>query len=750
MSIHGMSFPEKRVRSPLNAIDDNPSHLRAKRAKEGNTAIDLTGDDDINYARNKVKFSQGEPIVHYFDPQNGHRPQENGNRLEDCSANEASGSGWGRSREGVPRISRLNDELSLLSTLHGRARRELRDISKHDFRTVVQYGTKTKTWGRKGEQRWKFEFGTTVCITDFSCCTEITCYKKAISIEPAKINERMLENHARACRILRDDPHLVTTHSIIVIDQSASMASCDVNSFRSRSDAAYGTLALDYIAEQLYQMNDEFFVDSVTIIEMSDGASLFVEKEPLDWILFNKILNRLSTARPRSHGNYLQSLELAERRIQMELKTLDDLDADDIPAFMLVFISDGKPSDCQSQHEEMRHNVIARLAQKLKSKLTFFGMGVGAPNADFDQLRLLADAAKEYGAQGLFNHAGLNPASLSTSFSSLATSMTSTRADLYSTINEKQTKTEKCYQMKQKINDYGLVPLRRETNLVSRHQYDPKNLSNVWPRVDFFNPNCAGFDIEKDPFGKGAERLAFMFHEIKRKSTGRGWEQVGCPMVAKESRFIEDEESKEAFHLSFCRVQNKSNELAKLFNQAVERAPLLRPSTDEVSLPPPIVFLDCSVYEYTNFRGMKCGLLLNRLILTGIEKYLNGKFTKFNSNNGFANNANRDGASIILSIGEVKLTDFVQSFSHWVYESTGHNMIVCDLQGILDMEGRRPVFRLTDPAICSKWKKDRHGCSAKNRYGKTDLGMRGIRDFCCRHICNSVCKALNLPTMRAK
>ncbi len=75
----------------------------------------------------------------------------------------------------------------------------------------------------------------------------------------------------------------------------------------------------------------------------------------------------------------------------------------------------------------------------------------------------------------------------------------------------------------------------------------------------------------------------------------------------------EDEESKEAFHLSFCRVQKKSNELAKLFNQAVEKAPLLLPSRDEAS-PPPIVFLECSVYEYTNFHGDKCGLLVGMYI----------------------------------------------------------------------------------------------------------------------------------------
>jgi hypothetical protein len=67
-------------------------------------------------------------------------------------------------------------------------------------------------------------------------------------------------------------------------------------------------------------------------------------------------------------------------------------------------------------------------------------------------------------------------------------------------------------------------------------------------------------------------------------------------------------------------------------------------------------------------------------LVPGKEKYLNGKFTKFNSNNGYVNDGDRDGAVIDLSIGAVKLTDFVQAFSHWVYESTGHNLIVCDLK----------------------------------------------------------------------
>lgn len=451
----------------------------------------------------------------------------------------------------------------------------------------------------------------------------------------------------------------------------------------------------------------------------------------------------MSSAKPRSHGNYVESLEFAEDIIQGELTAFGDIDIDDLPAFMLVFISDGKPSDKLPEHQSRRTQSVTRLARKLKSKLTFFGMGIGASGSDFDELKLLVNIAEANGSEGQFNHAGLNPASLSTSLSSVATSMTTTRNDLLST-REKAPKTEKSYTMRKKNSDIqGLVPFRRETQSVSRWLYDPNmGAAYPWRKVAFFNNSSAGFDIETDPFGKGAERLAFMFHEIVPKQNGQGWEQVGKVMVAKESRYIEDEQSKEAFHTDFCRVQNKAKELANSYNEAVKRAPLLQPSKDEVSMPPPIVFLKCSVYEYTNNIGMPCGLL--------VERYLSGKFTKYNGNNGYVND-DEGGASIDLAIGEVKLTEFIQAFSHWVYVTTNHNLLVCDLQGILDLEGRLPVFRLTDPAICSKGKKESYDSSRKHRfkkhrYGKTDLGMKGIRNFCRTHKCNNVCKALGLPS----
>lgn len=662
--------------------------------------------------------------MYLFDPDNGHGSVANkiiGNCIVIDDNDDDDDDDLSQQQQ-LP----LTAELTVLSTVHGRQRRELRDITKHDLRTVMKYGTKTKGNFVNGDQRWKFEFGNTVYITDNSMRKEITCYKKAIEIQPAQITPQMLNNHQKAVQILRNDPQLCTTHSIIIIDQSGSMKKCDVNGFKTRSDAAYGSLALDYIAEQLYQQGNEFFVDAVTVIEMNCTGSIVFHKEPLDWILFNKVLHRMKTAQPRSHGSYVESIEYAENVINNDLNCFANLDIDDIPAFMLVLLSDGAPSDKRDEDKIRRRNAVCRLSQRLKSKLTVYGMGIGPVGADFQQLKSLVDAAKNQGSDGQFNHAGLSSAELSITFSTMATSMTTTRTELLST-KPKRPRTEKRFNMRKNYNDVELVPLRRETKNVSRYRYDSRN-RHPWRKVEFLNRDADGFEVAQEPFGKGAERLAYMFYEIKQKANSSSFEKVGKNMVAKDSIYNEDEQSKERFHTDFCRSQQKAWDLALQFNREVEKAPLLKPAKDEVSLPPPINFLQCNVYEYEDHFGVKCALL--------VEPFLHGKFTKFSSNNGYVLKGDKFG-TILLEAGEVKLTDFLQAFSHWVYVHSANKLLVCDLQGILDCEGKQPTFRLTDPAICSK---DR-------RYGRTDIGLKGIRGFCRTHTCTAVCKALSLPSM---
>jgi len=509
------------------------------------------------------------------------------------------------------------------------------------------------------------------------------------------------------------------------------MRASDVNGFRTRSEAAYGTLALDYIAEQLYQrVGDETLIDAVTIIEMNDEGSILFYREPLDWILFNKLLSRQKQASPRSHGNYVRSLELAQDLIRKDMRQLSHLDHDDMPGYMLVIFSDGKPSDKSPEECLLREQIIMDLSISLSDKLTVFGMGIGPTGSEFDSMSDLIQTARVFGANkdSQFTHAGLSSARISDAFSSLATSATSTRTELLTKSDDVE-RPDKNFTMREKVSHSGTWPSTRFVTEVKRYHYDP-SLDYPWRLGDFRNATASGFDIEDNPFGKGAERLAYRFYEVR--NDGGEFTRVGGVMVAKESKKIQnnDETRKESFHLHFCKVQHKASELAHEFNRVVKKTPSLFPVEDEICRPPPIHFLKCYVYEYITY-GQKCGLL--------VENYLKGKYIKYNGNNGYVCQSN-SGPSIQLQVGEVKFADFLHAFSHWVYVHTDHKMIVCDLQGVLDEEGRYPVFQLTDPAINTANRR-------KYKYGKTDCGMKGIRLFCRTHKCNGVCKGLGLPPL---
>lgn len=165
-------------------------------------------------AKKKVTFSHDPAKVHLFDPDNGHGNKlnvlENDVIVIDDDDEEAS-------NDQIDQHVPLTKELSILSTVHGRQRRELRDISKEDLQTVMKYGTKSKANYVNGEQRWKFEFGNIVYITDNKCTKEITCYKKPIDIQPANITEEMWSNHQKAARILKNDPHLVSELLVLMM-----------------------------------------------------------------------------------------------------------------------------------------------------------------------------------------------------------------------------------------------------------------------------------------------------------------------------------------------------------------------------------------------------------------------------------------------------------------------------------------------------------------------------------------------------
>lgn len=104
------------------------------------------------------------------------------------------------------------------------------------------------------------------------------------------------------------------------------------------------------------------------------------------------------------------------------------------------------------------------------------------------------------------------------------------------------------------------------------------------------------------------------------------------------------------------------------------------------------------------------------------EHYLGSReYKKFNSNFNY----------VFQDDDDDTLSATCQAFSHYTWEKSGKQIIICDLQGIkID---QRAV--LTDPAI--------HYTNVLC-HGSTNLGKRGIEQFFRVHKCNDICRAMNL------
>ena len=115
------------------------------------------------------------------------------------------------------------------------------------------------------------------------------------------------------------------------------MRKCDVSGYTSRTEAVYDCLVKDFLTPQLQLLEGRGGGESsaiVSLIEMSDGATLIFEREPLHADLEEKFRERqFSTA--RKHGNYIPALSKAREVLLRDRDTNRQL--------FLLFLSDGAP-----------------------------------------------------------------------------------------------------------------------------------------------------------------------------------------------------------------------------------------------------------------------------------------------------------------------------------------------------------------------------------------------------------------------
>lgn len=240
--------------------------------------------------------------------------------------------------------------VGFIASIHGLQRRIQQDISTRDLQTAVKYGVREEQLNYGGNKnnglRYKITYNNIVYITDATCRKEITSFPTSqLPLEKVDIDEQLALKIVEQKRRIENGTTAITSHTVLIIDQSGSMKKSDVTGHRTRSRAAYYTIANEMIALPL-SYDQIAYTDVVTVIEMRDDAVICtsINKEPITWELHNKLVDLSNeTFRVNGHGNYLPSLFQA-------LKVLDETNHQHC-ALMLLFLSDGRPPDGYELHK---------------------------------------------------------------------------------------------------------------------------------------------------------------------------------------------------------------------------------------------------------------------------------------------------------------------------------------------------------------------------------------------------------------
>lgn len=426
-------------------------------------------------------------------------------------------------------------DVPFFSSLHGRERRSLRGIDRLDLQAAVKFGVKERASRHRttGAARWKYTHADIVYITDASSTREITSYGVPIHIPHPPLTPMHRRGHEAAKQRLERDPSLCTSHTVIVVDQSGSMRTHDVFDFKTRSQAVFGMLALDFVAKQRVSQEGSD-TDVVSLILMRDSAEVIFEREPMGLVLYDKFVGLHDDGEPRSHGHYLPAIAAAE-----ELLGAGDTSSG-CCALALLFLSDGRPSDqitcCDGEdYQDVVDSITDRvrsLAGLLGQQLSVTTLGIARRDGDFSVLEAMADAARDAGAHGEFHRPELSSGGLSTAIASSVLSLTTTRRRL-TTLADQGRQPRKLRQVEKEVAgcSWGRAPTAgltgggwvTYTNMVQRYEYSSQveqKTGNPWVAVGSFSEKATGIAIRTKASGEGAERLVYGLQVCARKYPG--------------------------------------------------------------------------------------------------------------------------------------------------------------------------------------------------------------------------------------
>lgn len=559
--------------------------------------------------------------------------------------------------------------IPLSFTNHGRQRRQERQIPIRDVQAAIKYGKATPH--ESNPNLMIYTHNGLKHIVDKYTSRLITTMVSSVSLDFKKVTSQDMIRHKRAMQCIHKKGFLdqavklenVTSqsntndnntnafqwksHSVLIVDRSGSMRNSDVAGCRTRLGAVWMSIAQDFVNHRIESgiAGDQ---DVVTVILMGTRSKILIDKWPTDVVLYNRIVQLFRDSekadekyarrercnpdwiRPCGHGCYGPSLALAEQ-------VINDVD-DSSSILQLLILSDGKPSDSYVLNDKSANdsikNIVGNMASKYGRRFNFAAIGMGNMK-DYDCLKAMTECAKDYGAHlSSFQVPAMSCAKIGAAMSSVATSLTQCQTKLNgNATNGARKRIRPCYRESTKS-----IPILTEwvddqefdiyaSDAVERYEYRTlPDGSKAFQSVPLIHKEAKGVAIKRKAFGEGSERLAFQFFEVSED----GSSVVGEPLVAKKSRFIDDDEvfdddenglwkDKDRFAKRFCKIQTKARHCAEAFNRKLDSFPSLDPDTVRVS------FIDCYVYYLTDRTHGESAVV--------VEPKLEGRFEKWNNNN---------------------------------------------------------------------------------------------------------------------
>ncbi|KAG7371673.1 alpha-kinase family protein [Nitzschia inconspicua] len=691
--------------------------------------------------------------------------------------------------------------ITILSSDHGRLRREQRDIRKRDLQKALKYGSRQLSWG----QRYMIKYDGIVFITDKTCRKEVTAFPAPMDLAP--VDDKSYTEHEGAKEVIEKKPEMCSSHTVLVIDTSGSMKTHDIKLHRDRQVAAFTTVALEYVAEQLFNESANNR-DVVSLIEFNNRAQIVFEREPVSWILFNKLLKRRDIEKrfvDREYGrvtdsihydsNYLPALEEAEKILQKGFH--DDC------ALSLFFISDGSPTDAghlgitPMAAGRMMKEKVSAIAVRFVDHINMSFVGFGNSYLDFSSLESICKAANEAAGIELatFFYCDKLAHSVGTAVTSLASSTMLTKTALMTggRLTKKNMRTDIISEANTDASQWDFFLI------IGHYAYHPETEDFVpfggLPPGAFTEENreevqtmikCNAYPpwlaLNKAHCGTGAERVAFRC-QLADGPTSMKF-RLGH-LVAKETLRTDRIDELISFHKSFCETQSLAAHLANQFNKRLRGLPnYSRETTPRVS------FLKCTVLllDDPQWPGGERGVLVEKQLDT-----VKFGWRKWNNNFGGVDGqimhrpmdvtyelaqlhvpptemieeeseldsdedddedlfetSSKSSDSIMDTCSEDQFSpsDYLQAFSHFTYLFTNKRLLVCDLQGVYNTDMVPPTFELSDPAI--HYRSKSKGSEKTMVYGRTDRGHSGITKFFNTHKCTDICKILQLSQKKQK